>query len=385
MHRKLLPMALTLALLAAISGPARAGVKSKTVYVDDIDAWKVEVFAGASNSGGLMQGPAIEAGVGGGGSMCFFPTGEGFIAAEGVVMTLGRDEARTVRFLAGTPGVPGYADGPASQALLGRQISITPDGKGGLWIGDRTNRCVRRLAKKENAWVVETVAGDPAKPGWGREPTDGTGKDAVFKYLHSNVAADAEGNAYIIDRNFLRRIAPEGKAETLNPGGGSGKPGDGALEGARFNLIMGGGLCLGGDGCLYVADRWNHCIRKVDLAAKTVSTVVGPGRGYVDGPQDACGFHDSPGHIVWDPWRKRFNTNGVDDWGVRVWQDGWMRTIAGGGRSNKAMEGPARKAGIHWGGTRAIDPMPPHDIYFWSNGGGWRGRIGRLYKEGGNP
>lgn len=350
---------------------------NKTVYVDDIDQWRVEVFAGAANPHGFIQGPRLEAGFGRGGSMCFLPSGEGFMASAGVVMILQRNG--TIRWLAGVPGLYGAQDGPVTRATLGRQLSISLDGRDGLYLGDRSNRCIRRLFKKDNRWTVATVAGDPTKPEWRRRPVDGTGRAAIFKYLHSNIIADKDGNAYIMDRNFLRRITPAGKVETLNPKGGPGKPDDAPLETARFNLIMGGGMCFGPDGNIYVADRWNHCIRKVDLTAKRVTVAVGPGRGYRDGPEKACGFHDSPGHIVYDAYRNRFNTNGVDDWGVRVWEKGFMRTIAGGNRRNKGFAGPAKQASLHWAGTRGIDPRPPHDIYFYS-GKMWQGRLGRLYK-----
>jgi len=368
----------TTAALLALASAARGGVKSRGVYVDDIDEWQVEVFAGASNTGGLLQGPAREAGLGRVVSMCFLPSGEAYLAVEGALMVLTKD--RTIRLACGMPGMPGHADGPVSEALLGRQLSITPDNRGGLYIGDRSNRCVRRLTKKEGAWVVETVAGDPSKPEWGRKPTDGAGAEVVFKYLHANVIADKEGNAYVMDRNFLRRITPDGKVETLNPGGGSGKPGDGALEGARFNLIMGAGMCFGGDGNIYVADRWNFCFRKVDLKAKQVTTVIGPAKGNVDGPEREAGFHGGPTTIVYDPYRKRFHVAGADDVAVRVWEGGFVKTLAGRGRG---FEGPARGSKLVYPGTLAFDPRPPHVIYFRSNTGGWRDRIGRLYRKGG--
>ncbi|GBD36156.1 hypothetical protein HRbin36_01277 [bacterium HR36] len=375
-------------------------IPSRIEYVADIYEWRVDVFAGAANANGFVQGPLRQAGIGHGTwSMCFFPDGQAFLALDGLIMTITHD--RIVRFLAGTPGVTGYQDGLAAQALLGREISVCPDGKGGLYIGDRSNRCLRRLTSKEKQWLVETVAGSQDQPPsedllrcvreenklppvtLKAELIDGTGKKARFSYLHANVIADAEGNAYLMDSNYLRRITPQGTVETLNPKGGTGPPAqeeEEPLESAKFRLIMGGGMCFGGDGNIYVADRWNHCIRKVDLRRKTVSIAVGPGRGYVDGPEKRCGFHDSPSLIVYDPYRKRFYISGVDDWGLRTWEKGFMKTIAGGNNKNKGLEGPAKESLIQWGRVIAVDPRPPHDIYFRSGGPFWHGRIGRLFR-----
>ena len=363
-------------------------------YVKDIDDWCVEVFSGAENPGGLLQGPLTESGHVRRGDLCFLASGEAFIAGEGVVFVL--TEERTLRFFSGAPDRPGYREGPASQARFGRDLSLCQDGRGGLYVADRSNRCLRRTVLRSGKWTVETVAGDPKRPADpellrrardespmkpGPLPERDLGKG--FHYLHSNVIADSTGNAYLMDADYLRRITPEGRIETLNPKGGSGPPADPRgepLVSARFRLIMGAGLCFDGDGNIYVADRWNHCVRKVDLAKKIVSVAVGPGRGYVDGPSDKAGFHDSPGRIVYDPYRKRLYVNGVDDWGLRAFDGGTMKTIAGGGRRNRATSGPAREAGIHWGGVWGVDPKPPHDIYFWSGHANWRGRIGRLYK-----
>ena len=389
-----------LSLLLFFGCRALTQVPERVEYVPDVEAWRVEVFAGAYRPGGVLQGPAREAGFREPVQMCFFPSGEGFVATEGVIMGFGKD--RVLRYLAGSPALSGYRDGSPEEALLGRQLSICPDGRGGLYIGDRTNRCIRRLSRKAGRWVLDTVAGDPSRPASSEqlarvreegalpalvrsEIIDGRGRQARFSYLHSNVIADAEGNAYVMDADYLRRISPEGEVTTLNPEGGTGAPAGGAepLRSAHFRLIMAGGMCFGGDGNIYVADRWNHCVRKVDLAADMVTLAIGPGRGYIDGPAREAGFHDSPGHIVYDPYRKRFYTNGVDDWGLRTWQGGRMMTIAGGGRTNTATEGTAREAGTHWCGILAVDPTPPHDLYFWSNHANWKGRIGRLFQTGG--
>ncbi len=384
---------------------AIAQVPERVQYVADINSWRMEVFAGVVHPRTVLQGPIREAGFHEPIQMCFLPSGEGLITTGGVIMLL---KDRTVRYLAGVPGRPGYQDGPAEQALLGQQLSICPDGKGGAYIGDRSNRCIRRLTPKAGRWVVETVAGDPKKPASElqlarvrdegvlapapkSDVLDGVGKEARFSYLHANVVADATDNAYVIDSDFLRRITPQGKVETLNPRGGTGAPAGlrEPLDSAHFRLIMGGGICFGGDGNLYVADRWNHSLRKVDLQNRVVTVAIGPGlatgpgHGYIDGPEKEASFHDSPGHIVWDPYRKRFYANGVDDWGLRTWENGSMKTIAGGGRTNTAVQSPARLAGMHWCGVLAVDPRPPHDIYIWSNHANWKGRIGRLFQVSG--
>jgi hypothetical protein len=345
-------------------------------HVDDIDAWRMELAVGASNSGGVMQGSLLE--ISNGHSLCFMPSGECFMVQEGAVLSISKE--RVARCFAGTPGLEGYLDGPVEHALLGRQLSICPDTKGGLLLCDRSNRCLRRIFKKEDKWVVATLAGDPSKKEWDRKPVDGTGKEALFKYLHSNVICDEAGNACLMDNNFLRRVTPEGGVETLNPDGGSGAPGKESepLAAAKFNLIMGGGICFGGDQCVYVADRWNHCLRRIDLKEKTVAVVAGPGTGYRDGPEKNCGFHDSPGHIVYDPWRKRFYTNGVDDHGLRVWENGAVKTIAGGINGAKGLDGPAKTGAMMWCYVSAVDPLPPHDIYFGSGGNIWQRRLGKL-------
>lgn len=371
--------AIVSALTILIAGfSAWPGAANKTVYVDDIDHWRAELFAGADNPHGYLQGPLYEAGFDRAGGVCFLAAKDMCMSGAGVIFIV---KDGSMRFLAGLPGVYGAQDGPVTRATLGLQLSICSDNQTGLYIGDRSNRVIRTLRLQDGVWTVTTIAGDTAKPEWNGKPTDGEGKEAVFRYLHSNVIADQEGNVYVMDNNFLRRITSAGKVETLNPEGGPGKPDEAPLVSARFNLIMGGGMTFGGDGNIYVADRWNRCIRKVDLTEKTVSIVVGPGTGYRDGPEKECGFHDSPGHIVYDPFRNRFNTNGVDDWGVRVWENGFMKTLAGGNSGNKGFEGPAKDASLHWAGTCGVDPRPPHVVYFYSGGKQWQGRLGMLVKK----
>jgi hypothetical protein len=306
------------AVVGTSMAPARA-VEEHVEYVEDIDRWRVEVFSGARNPGGLLQGPRLQAGHDRRGPMAFLPTGQACTAGDGVVFVFTR--SGTVRYLAGDGDQPGYRDGPAAEALLGRQLTVAADPGGRLLIADRSNRCLRRAVKKGGRWFVETLAGHPSnpadrellkvvrdesamQPGAGEErfASDGTGRKATFHYMHSNVIVDRQGKAYLIDADFLRRVTPEGRVETLNPLGGTGPPADPngePLRSARFRLIMRGMICFGDKGGIYVADRWNHCLRKVDLKKRIVTVAAGPGRGYIDGPAGKAGFHDSPGHAAW--------------------------------------------------------------------------------------
>ena len=77
----------------------------------------------------------------------------------------------------------------------------------------------------------------------------------------------------------IRKIAPDGRVSTI-AGGGEPLPSglevaggylDGPALSARFNRPT--GVAIGGDGAIYVADSFNHCIRKI--AGGVVSTFAG--------------------------------------------------------------------------------------------------------------
>ena len=84
---------------------------------------------------------------------------------------------------------------------------------------------------------------------------------------------------YKLDMNL-----PKEQWEAIQINGGTGVAGhrDGALAEALFNNPA--QMCCDAEGNIYVADQWNHCIRRIN-ADNTVETVLGiPGKaGYQDG------------------------------------------------------------------------------------------------------
>ena len=91
------------------------------------------------------------------------------------------------------------------------------------------------------------------------------------------VLADARGDRlFIADSNHNRIVLTKldgSLIETIGTGERSAE--DGPFEKASFYRPQ--GMALDGD-TLYVADTENHLIRKIDLKARTVSTVAGTGR-----------------------------------------------------------------------------------------------------------
>ncbi|MFN3620627.1 hypothetical protein [Sphingorhabdus sp.] len=90
------------------------------------------------------------------------------------------------------------------------------------------------------------------------------------------IAAGPDGSVYFVDANHrISRIAPD---QSVSPFAGlitSGYSGDGGLGiNARFQSIY--GLDVAADGSIYVADSFNHAIRKIS-ADGIVSTLVGNG------------------------------------------------------------------------------------------------------------
>jgi len=93
-----------------------------------------------------------------------------------------------------------------------------------------------------------------------------------------DMAEDANGNLYISspDLNVIRKVDTNGKITTFAGTGGQAFDGDGDLATkALFNQPH--GLAFDASGNLYVADRGNHAVRKIDtngiITTVTIETV----------------------------------------------------------------------------------------------------------------
>ena len=138
------------------------------------------------------------------------------------------------------------------------------------------------------AWVVSTFVGNTG--GF----RDGAGTSAEFD-LPVGVAVDSSGNLYVADRsnNRIRKITPAGEVSTF--AGSTEGSADGAGTAAQFNGPI--DVAVDASGNLYVADSYNHLIRKI-TATGEVSTLAGSTRGFRDGDGTAAQFNDPAGVAV---------------------------------------------------------------------------------------
>jgi len=111
------------------------------------------------------------------------------------------------------------------------------------------------------------------------------------KSCFTGIAVDAAENVYGTKGCAIVRITPDGKLATVAGAVESAGCEDGVGSAARFNAPD--ALAVDGRGNLYVSDRKNHTIRKID-AAGVVTTLAGsPGlKGSADGAgSDARFYH----------------------------------------------------------------------------------------------
>ena len=182
------------------------------------------------------------------------------VDSAGVISTVAGD---------GTFGFGGDG-GPAVAAQLASPSRVALDGSGNLYIADTNNH---RIRKVDAAGVITTVAGDGTR-GYGG---DGGPAVAAQLYFPYGVAPDGMGNLYIADtsNHRIRKVDASGMITTVAGDGTLGFGGDGGPAVAA-QLSRPYGVAPDGTGNLYIADRNNHRIRKVD-AAGVISTVAGDG------------------------------------------------------------------------------------------------------------
>lgn len=175
------------------------------------------------------------------------------ITAAGVVTTL-----------AGTAGTNGYTDATGAAARFSVPFDIAADGSGNVYVSDHGNHVVRKIT---SAGVVTTLAGSGSSG-----KVDATGAAASFKFP-SGLAVDSAGNVFLADTDnqILRKITAAGVVTTI---GGSGVLGSAEGVGTAASFYNPKDVAVDASGNIYVVDRGNHTIRKGTLAAAPTAQTI---------------------------------------------------------------------------------------------------------------
>jgi len=187
--------------------------------------------------------------------------------------------AGVVTTLAGS-GNAGYADGTGTAAVFQHPSALAVDASGNVFVSDQQNHRIRKVTP---AGVVTTFAGSGSTGS-----ANGTGTAASF-YYPMGLAFDGSGNLYVADayNNKIRVITPAGVVSDF-AGSGTQGASNGAALSASFNKPM--GVAFDQAGALYVADRYNHMVRKI--SSGVVSTLAGSGSiGSANGTGTAASFN----------------------------------------------------------------------------------------------
>jgi hypothetical protein len=167
--------------------------------------------------------------------------------------------------IAGT-GTGGYlGDGtPATNAQLWSPYGVAVDGSGNVFIADSNNNRVRKVTSSNG--VITTIAGNDSAGVFGEA---GPATSASLN-LPIGVAVDGAGNVYIgdLENDRIRKITMgTGVLNTVAGSGNTLLAGAGGDGGAAIAAQLNGpaGIAVDAAGSLYIADTFNHRVRKVAM------------------------------------------------------------------------------------------------------------------------
>jgi len=227
---------------------------------------------------------------------------------------------------AGT-GSPGFVNGDTSIAQFNNPFGICIDQEGNLYLADAYNHCIRKISTEG---MVSTYAGT-GQAGY----LDGDTSEAKFNQP-INICLDDDGNMYVSDflNQRIRKISSDMMVTSIAGTGVAGYQEGLALE-AKFNYPR--GICMDDTGNIYIGDSWNHRIRKISTDS-IVSTWAGGGSvigvgsigDYVDGSDTSARFY-TPCELSIDQYNNIFVADAYNHRIRKIDSERVVSTIAGSG------------------------------------------------------
>ena len=179
--------------------------------------------------------------------------------------------------IAGTGRYGYFGDGGfTGTAQFDSPRATAVDGNGGLLVSDALNHRVRRISLAN--FSIDTFAGVNRFMG------EGTQASAAWFTNPEDAAYDAAGNLYVADtgNHCIRRISRDGVIVTVAGIGGQAGLGAESIQATVSRLDSPSGVVVDTDGTIYIADRRNARVRRVDPAG-IIRTISGSDPHFADG------------------------------------------------------------------------------------------------------
>lgn len=367
---------------SSLSNPRKiaATADGSAVYIADTDSHRVLKVAIATGVVTVVAGSGANAYAEGTGSGASFQSvygialspDEGTLYVADIDLYL-TDRIRTIALASGTTALFAIDEHqqemifPSGMAVSGSTLSVAMSGLG-----------IIRRYNTANAADTAIVAGTDR---FGNR----AGTDPLFGRPHDLALTNDRAMLYIAENNHLSKLSMATKSSTYVTGsivdnyrdGLPIGPGVTTAQEARFSGLT--GITVSADGkTLYVTDRWNNRIRKIDLngSTPTVSLVSGAGRtnstgestnGYQEGVQCSqvvdrndpltlqagCAYFLGPTSLVLDPSEQYLYVSDTGNNRIRKVRisDGQTTLIAGSSAGYADGTGSAAKFNTPWGIT----------------------------------
>ena len=262
-------------------------------------------------------------------------------------------ESGKIQTYVGT-GEKGYAGdgGPADQALCTEPFMCDFDAAGNLFYSESRNNVIRRVDKATG--IVTTVAGTGEA---GYSGDGGPATQATMREPYSLQVDRSNGDIYIVDRlnAVVRKVdAASGIINTVAGTGEQGYSGDGG-PGAQAMFREPNDCFLDGKGGLLIADIQDQRIRRLDLATGIINTFAGNGQKERTGDGKPALDASIMGAraVCMDSKGNTYICEREGNGVRKVDANGIMSTVAGNGeRGYEGDGGPALSA--TWGSPKAI-------------------------------